>query len=157
MAYEGKDNTKAMQLFWDVYDDEKAPFNKMLGFRLESVNKDGVCFRFEMREELIGNYVEQILHGGVISSALDTAGGVTALVAIIKEIAERQTVKKLKRIPKTGTIDLRVDYLRPGKGKYFLATGSIMRMGRKVAVTRMELHNDQGLLIAVGTGTYIVG
>jgi acyl-coenzyme A thioesterase PaaI-like protein len=32
-----------------------------------------------------------------------------------------------------------------------------MRTGKKVAVTRMELHNDEDLLIAVGTGTYIVG
>jgi acyl-coenzyme A thioesterase PaaI-like protein len=32
-----------------------------------------------------------------------------------------------------------------------------MRTGNKVAVTRMELCNDQRLLIAVGTGTYIVG
>ena len=34
---------------------------------------------------------------------------------------------------------------------------AIMRTGKKVAVTRMELHNDEDLLIAVGTGTYIVG
>jgi acyl-coenzyme A thioesterase PaaI-like protein len=32
-----------------------------------------------------------------------------------------------------------------------------MRTGRKVAVTRMELHNDERVLVAVGTGTYIVG
>jgi len=32
-----------------------------------------------------------------------------------------------------------------------------MRAGRRVSVTRMELHNDQDVLIAVGTGTYIVG
>lgn len=32
-----------------------------------------------------------------------------------------------------------------------------MRTGNKVAVTRMELNNDSGVLIAVGTGTYLVG
>jgi len=32
-----------------------------------------------------------------------------------------------------------------------------MRSGRKVAVTRMALHNEEDTLIAVGTGTYIVG
>jgi acyl-coenzyme A thioesterase PaaI-like protein len=32
-----------------------------------------------------------------------------------------------------------------------------MRTGRKVAVTRMELHDDECVLVAVGTGTYIVG
>ena len=56
-----------------------------------------------------------------------------------------------------GTIDLRVDYLRPGLGQWFYATGMVMRSGRKVTVARMELHNDLEKLIAVGTGTYIVG
>ena len=63
----------------------------------------------------------------------------------------------LNQFSKVGTIDLRVDYLRPGRGNTFTATGNIMRSGRKVAVTRMSLHNDEGLLIAVGTGTYLVG
>ena len=56
-----------------------------------------------------------------------------------------------------GTIDLRVDYLRPGIGKHFIASSFILRAGNKVAVTRMELHNDNGEHIAVGTGAYLVG
>jgi len=32
-----------------------------------------------------------------------------------------------------------------------------MRTGKKVTVARMELNNDSNRLIAVGTGTYIVG
>ena len=57
---------------------------------------------------------------------------------------------------KLNTIDLRIDYLRPGKGKIFTASGSILRTGKKVGVSRMELHNEKQDLIAVGTGTYIV-
>ncbi|MCP4614563.1 MAG: thioesterase family protein, partial [Planctomycetes bacterium] len=53
--------------------------------------------------------------------------------------------------------DMRVDYLRPPKGNEFIGTASILRRGNKVAVTRMELHNDEDKLIAVGTGTYTVG
>ena len=57
---------------------------------------------------------------------------------------------------KMSTIDLSIDYLRPGRGKSIIADGKILRIGNKVAVTRMELHNDEGKLIAVGTGTYIL-
>jgi acyl-coenzyme A thioesterase PaaI-like protein len=32
-----------------------------------------------------------------------------------------------------------------------------MRSGRKVAVVRMEMHADEDLLVAVGTGTYMIG
>ena len=49
-----------------------------------------------------------------------------------------------------------VDYLRPGLGKWFVARGTILRTGNKVAVTRMELHNDTDELIAIGTGAYTV-
>ena len=65
--------------------------------------------------------------------------------------------EKSERLGNVGTIDLRIDYLRPGLGRYFIATGSILRAGNKVAVTRMELRNDEDAHIAVGTGAYLVG
>ncbi|MCP4607118.1 MAG: hotdog fold thioesterase, partial [Planctomycetes bacterium] len=65
--------------------------------------------------------------------------------------------KQTKRISKIGSIDMRIDYLRPGTGKEFTAKGKILRTGRKVAVSRMELWNEEDKLIAVGTGTYTVG
>lgn len=62
-----------------------------------------------------------------------------------------------KRLFNVSTIDLRVDFLRPGRGEHFVASGSIMRTGKKVGVIRTQFHNDKEVLIAVGTGTYIVG
>ena len=62
----------------------------------------------------------------------------------------------MARLGRLGTIDLRVDYLRSGSGESFRAEGRILRGGNRVAVTRMELFDDSGTLIAVGTGTYIV-
>ncbi len=84
-------------------------------------------------------------------------GGITATLGVLKKLDGHPFEEIAKRILRVGTIDLRVDYVRPGRGKYFLATGSIMRTGQKVAVIRMQLHNDKDILIAVGTGTYIVG
>ena len=63
----------------------------------------------------------------------------------------------LKSFTKIGTIDIRIDYVRPGRGLYFIADSEIIRAGNKVTVTRMHLYNDSNSLIAVGTGTYIVG
>ena len=53
-----------------------------------------------------------------------------------------------------GTVDLRVDYLRPGSGAYFIATGQVMRPGRILSASRMELYNDTEDLIAIGTAIY---
>ncbi len=145
-----------LQILCKMYE-RKIPFNKVLGLKIESFKIEDVRVRFEMKEAFIGNYVHGILHGGVVSAVLDTTGGLTASLGVIQNMAGRTAEEIGKSLAKIGTIDLRIDYLRPGKGNYFVATGSIMRAGRRVSVTRMELYNDRKILIAVGTGTYIVG
>jgi uncharacterized protein (TIGR00369 family) len=145
-----------LQMLSRLYED-KIPFNKVLGLKIESLQIEDVRVRFEMKDAFVGNFVQGILHGGVISSVLDTTGGLTASLGVIQKMAGRTAEEIGKSLTKVGTIDLRVDYLRPGKGNHFVSRGSIMRAGRRVSVTRMELYNDQDLLIAVGTGTYIVG
>ncbi len=135
---------------------DKIPFNKLLGMHVESLDFESAKVKIEMRDELIGNFIQKTLHGGVTSSVLDVIGGLTAFMTLLKKTEGASSQEKLERLAKFGTIDLRVDYLRPGRGKYFIAQGSVLRTGNKIAVTRMELHNDQKVLIAVGTGTYAV-
>jgi uncharacterized protein (TIGR00369 family) len=60
-------------------------------------------------------------------------------------------------LPNIGTIDLRIDYLRPGRGQYFVATGRVVRLGGRVAVVHSELVNDSGEQIAAGSAAYMVG
>ncbi len=139
-----------------VYED-RIPFNRLLGLKVVELNLDRAVIRFDMREDLVGNYVHGILHGGVISAVLDATGGMLASMGVMNRMAGAPMDEMSRRLSRIGTIDLRVDYLRPGRGKFFQATSTVMRAGRKVAVTRMELNNDEGRLIAVGTGTYIVG
>jgi len=136
--------------------ENRIPFNQLLGLRVEVLDFDGVRIRIDMRPELVGNFIHGTLHGGVISSVLDVTGGLTAFMSLLKKMGHVSTEEKLERLAKFGTIDIRVDYLLPGRGKYFIATGTVLRTGNKVAVARMELHNDENVLIAVGTGTYVV-
>lgn len=136
---------------------DKIPFNRLLGLSVESIEEDQAKFRFDMRQELIGNYIRRTLHGGVISSTLDVTGGMVAFLGILKRMQDSSDEEKIARFSKLGTIDLRIDYLRPGLGQFFVSSGFVLRTGSRVAVTRMELHNDERNLIAVGTGTYIVG
>lgn len=137
--------------------EEKIPFNRLLGLRYDSVDPDYARLSFDMRDELVGNFIRGSLHGGVISAALDTVGGLVAFLGVLKRFNDLSVEEGLGRLAKIGTIDLRIDYLRSGVGRSFLASGSILRSGNKVAVTRMELHNDGGTLVAVGTGTYLIG
>lgn len=139
----------------DIFN-EKIPFNKVLGLTVASIGYQRVNVRFDMRHELIGNYIRGALHGGVISSVIDVTGGLAAFMGIQEKISDQDLDAKLERFGRLGTIDLRVDYLRPGIGKSFVSTGYTLRTGNKVAVTRIELINDQDDLIAVGTGSYVV-
>ena len=147
---------KLLQLLKEITE-EKIPFNKLIGMKIETLDLDKIGIRFEMRPELVGNFTRGNLHGGVISSVLDVTGGMVAWIGIMKKMEGQSFDEISERFYKIGTIDIRVDYLRPGLGEYFIATGSTLRTGNKVSVSRMELHNDKGILIAVGTGTYVVG
>ncbi len=131
------------------------PFHRFLGLNLDCFDIENGRIHFDMRDELIGNKHYKILHGGVIATILDTEGGF--LLALNGAWRTDAGSPNNQLLIKGGTIDLRVDYLRPGKGKHFIASGVILRRGNKVAVVRTELRNEQDELIAVGTGTYLVG
>jgi uncharacterized protein (TIGR00369 family) len=132
---------------------ENVPFNRVLGVEVESSDPAKPQLRFAMRPDLIGNTRRGILHGGVISAVLDVTAGFAIMLALHKETA---TGDKLE-FPNIGTVDLRVDYLRPGRGKHFVSTGRVVRLGNRIAVTHMELHNDEGALIATGGAAFVVG
>jgi len=38
---------------------------------------------------------------------------------------------------------MRIDYLKAGRGELFTATASLLRVGKQICVTRMELHNEK--------------
>ncbi|EKD36974.1 MAG: hypothetical protein ACD_75C01305G0005 [uncultured bacterium] len=147
---------EALGLLKVIYE-ERMPFDRLLGIRIDRLTMTEIRVRIDMREELIGNFIREILHGGVISSVLDLTGGLVASVELLKHLEGMDVDELGKRLARIGTIDLRVDYLRAGKGTFFTATGSVLRKGNKVAVVRTELCNDQNVLIAAGTGTYLVG
>ncbi len=144
-----------LEVLRQIYEDIM-PFDRLLGVKITRLGPGDVQVRIDMREELIGNFMRRILHGGVISSVLDLTGGLIAAVDLLEHMRHHPVDEIKKRLTRMGTIDLRVDYLRGGEGEYFLASGQVLRRGNRVAVVRTEFSNDQNLLIAAGTGTYLV-
>lgn len=136
---------------------ERMPFNEFLGIELGEVSCQRVVMRLPMKRELVGNFFHGILHGGVIASLLDAVGGAMAMIGAFEKHQHLTTEERAQRLSRLGTIDLRIDYLRPGRGQQFSASATLLRSGNKVAVVRSELHNEEGVLVAVGTGTYLCG
>lgn len=133
------------------------PFHELLGLTFEPADDGSVRIVFPMRDELCGHPGLGILYGGVIACVIDIMGGAIVTWNQIKKVIDKPVEEQLKSMSVIRTIDLRVDYLRPGSGRTFTATGSILRDGKKIVVAQMQLHNDEGNLIATGTGSFAVG
>ena len=136
--------------------EERIVFNRVLGLRIETIAADSVTGRIEMRHELVGHYAHQRLHGGVISASLDAIGGLAVMAAIGARHLDEPPAQRLLRFGKLGTIDLRVDYLRPAIGEHFELRAQVLRLGSRVASTRMEFMGADGKLLSTGSAAYIV-
>jgi uncharacterized protein (TIGR00369 family) len=131
-------------------------FNQVLGLQILSVKPGDVRGAFAMRPELVGHFSYGRLHGGVISSVLDAMGGLSLMVAIAERHPNDSALQAMHRFSRMGTIDLRIDYLRQGIGKRFVASSEVSRLGGRVGSTQMKLVNEEGTLIATGAAAYIV-
>lgn len=125
------------------------PFNRFLGLRLEHVERGRCVLRIPWRDELVGDASRPAVHGGVISTLLDTAGG-AACFAMLDRQEDRLS-----------TVDLRVDYLRPGPAVDLWCTGEVVRVGNRVGVARMAVYGggvpgkgEADQPVATGTGVY---
>lgn len=136
--------------------EEHIVFNRTLGLQITEVAPERVGGRLEMRPALIGHHGHQRLHGGVISATLDAMGGLAVLAAIGARHRDEPIAARMARFGKLGTIDLRIDYLRPGISEYFELRAEVLRLGSRVASTRMEFRAADGKLLSTGAGAYIV-
>lgn len=137
--------------------EQRITFNQTLGLKVLDVSgATGPLIRFDMRPELVGHYLYGRLHGGVISATLDALGGLALMIATGEKHADETADAVMHRFARMGTIDLRIDYLRPGLGAHFLARAEVTRLGGRIGSTLMRLTNDQGTLIATGAAAYML-
>jgi uncharacterized protein (TIGR00369 family) len=144
-----------LQAFRDIYE-EKIVFNKTLGLKLLSVSPEEVVARIDMRPALVGHYAYNRIHGGVISAVLDAMGSAAVMACLAAKHMKETPEVRLERFAKLGTIDMRVDYLRPGIGEYFTIHAHALRVGTRVGTSRMEFRGPDGTLMSTGTAAYIV-
>ncbi|APR80948.1 thioesterase family protein [Minicystis rosea] len=123
------------------------PFNRFLGLRVTHVERGRVEMEIPWRDELIGDPMKPAVHGGVISMLADTAGGMAIWTALESPAQQR-----------VSTIDLRIDYLRPGRLEALLAEAVVVRAGRSVGVTDMRIYHPSARteIIATGKGVYSI-
>lgn len=132
------------------------PFNQMLGLKLNHLAPDQVVMNFSMRDELIGNFLQGILHGGVISSVLDMAGGMVVMASVLHKHPDASIEELTEIVARCSTVDLHISYLSPGKGEHFTAKASLIKTGHTISFAQMSLYNEAETLIATANGTYLL-
>jgi len=119
---------------------EVIPFNKFLGISVEDALEGLVRLQLPFRPELIGDASRPALHGGVISTLIDTAGG----FAVWTQLAGIED--------RVSTIDLRVDYLAPGAPEMLYADATVVRVGNRVGVCDVRCWQPSQPERTVATG-----
>ena len=124
---------------------EEIPFNRHLGLRVLTVGPGEVKLWLPFRPEFIGDPVRRALHGGVVSMLIDTAGGAVAFASV----AEGERIS---------TVDLVVDYLRPGPPEDIVATARVVRRGNRVCLCMVEVAPKErpAEVFALGRGVYSI-
>jgi uncharacterized protein (TIGR00369 family) len=110
---------------------EMIPFNRYLGMELVALEQGLARMELPYRPEFIGDPFRPALHGGVVSALLDTCGGAAAFSVV--GLGDR-----------VSTVDLRVDYLRPGREERLVAEGRVVRAGNRVCVVNLLAFHPGG-------------
>lgn len=126
--------------------EEHIPFNRWLGMRIDRVDEQVAVLRIPFRDELVGDPVRPAMHGGVLSTLADTAGGLAVFARVAGEGG------------RASTVDLRIDYLRPAALEDLVCEARVLRLGNRVAVTRMTVvQGDRTVAEAHGVYNLVRG
>lgn len=117
-----------------------AAFETGLNLTVTRKHKDGATCTMPIREDLLNG--NGVLHGGVTASVADEAAW-WAILTVLGRADQKMT-----------TTELKVNYLRPIVGKKVVARGFVLKLGRTLAVTRIDVFDDRRRLAAHATVTY---
>lgn len=126
--------------------EQEIPFNAFLGMRIGELRTGFLRLELPWQDHFIGDSVRPAMHGGVISTLADTAGG----MVVWSSLQDPEV--------RVSTIDLRVDYLRPGAPELLAVDAEVLRVGNRVGVADMRVYHpaqaDQ--TIATAKGVYAI-
>lgn len=120
---------------------DQSPFISLLGLQVLELDyeKSEFSARMPLRPELERRAGTRQFHGGPIAGFVDTVGDFAIGMLVGGGVP---------------TMNLRVDYIRPGTGDYLDAIAVVRRAGKSVAIIDIDVFSPDGKLVAIGRGTY---
>ena len=125
---------------------EALPHARELQLKVVEVGEGSAAIRMPYDEKLVGDPKTGVIHGGAVSTVIDTCCG----SAVMSHPKARGV---------TATIDLRIDYMRAATpGQAIVARATCYHMTRNVAFVRATAYDDDpDLPVATASGSFTVG
>ena len=114
-----------------------------LGLSVVETTEFSLTLCLPYSDHIIGNPDTGVIHGGAITTLMDTTSGSVMLGAMdVFELCP--------------TLDLRVDYMRPAEPrKPVYARAEVYKMTRNIIFTRCEAYQEGGETVANCVGTFM--
>lgn len=121
------------------YSDEGVPFSNYIGSRVDNVEPGKAVLRIDVEDHhLNGNGT---LHGGVYAALMDNSMG----ISVISKVGLR-----------AATIQMDSRFLGPVSSGRITCHAEVLHRTRRMATAQGRVYDDEGNLVAMGTGTFRV-
>jgi uncharacterized protein (TIGR00369 family) len=115
-----------------------SPLVQHLGMQVESIGSDEATLVLPFRPEIVT--LEDVVHGGAIASLIDTAG----MAACWADDAVPESLAG-------STVTLNVNYLSAARGQDLTAHAVVLRRGRTLVFSDVNVTDAAGQLVATGS------
>ena len=123
------------------------PHCKALGVKVIEVSRSHVTLSLPYNPDLVGDPASGILHGGAVTSLVDSVAGMAVFAA-------------MQKLQAVATLDLRIDYLKPALAeKELYATAECYKLTRSIAFVRARAYHPETPddLVANCVATFMIG
>lgn len=119
----------------------EVPLHKHLGIRFVEGHEDGITVECPIEDFLLNSH--HVVHGGLTATLVDMAMGMSLW-------------RHVEGARQMSTIELKLNYLRPLTTGTARARCYLIRVGRSIAVGRVDVTDHEGRLAATGLATYML-
>ena len=119
-----------------------SPHAKALGISIEEIETDRAVLAMPFKEELVT--MGDVVHGGAISTLIDTAATVAAWAT-----------DEVPDAPTGATVALSVNFIAAARACDLRAEAKVVNRGRKLSFCEVEARDLEGNPVANGIATYI--